>query len=99
MNDKLVQSCDAILDKSVSGAVRVPGVVAMLTNRTDTIYEGARGVRSLTSGTPMGMDTVFALFSTTKAIAGAAVLQCMEEGLLDLDAPASAMFRRLAMSR
>ncbi|WP_064078950.1 serine hydrolase domain-containing protein, partial [Prescottella equi] len=33
--------------------------------------------------------TVFAMFSTTKAITGTAVLQCVEEGLLDLDAPAS----------
>ena len=36
----------------------------------------------------MTLDTVFALFSCTKAITGTAVLQCVEEGRLDLDAPA-----------
>ena len=36
----------------------------------------------------MTTDTVFALFSTTKAITGTAVLQLVEEGKLDLDAPA-----------
>jgi methyl acetate hydrolase len=36
----------------------------------------------------MTEDTVFAIFSTTKAIGGTAVMQCVEEGLLDLDAPA-----------
>ena len=36
----------------------------------------------------MTTDTVFAIFSTTKAITGTAVLQCVEEGKLDLDAPA-----------
>jgi methyl acetate hydrolase len=36
----------------------------------------------------MTTDTVFALFSTTKAITGTAVLQLVEEGRLDLDAPA-----------
>ena len=36
----------------------------------------------------MTADSVFAIFSTTKAITGTAVLQCVEEGLLDLDAPA-----------
>src|SRR5690606_21732868 len=39
-------------------------------------------------GAPMTEDTVFAIFSTTKAIAGTAALQCVEDGLLDLDAPA-----------
>ncbi|MGB0905468.1 MAG: serine hydrolase domain-containing protein, partial [Mangrovicoccus sp.] len=39
-------------------------------------------------GEPMSEDTVFAIFSTTKAIAGTTALQCVEEGLLDLDAPA-----------
>jgi methyl acetate hydrolase len=36
----------------------------------------------------MTTDTVFAIYSTTKAITGTAVLQCVEEGKLDLDAPA-----------
>jgi methyl acetate hydrolase len=38
----------------------------------------------------MTTDTVFAIFSTTKAITGTAVLQCVEEGKLDLGAPAKA---------
>jgi methyl acetate hydrolase len=36
----------------------------------------------------MTTDTVFAIFSTTKAITGTAALQLVEEGKLDLDAPA-----------
>ena len=36
----------------------------------------------------MTTDTVFAIFSTTKAITGTAIMQCVEEGKLDLDAPA-----------
>ena len=36
----------------------------------------------------MTTDSVFAIFSTTKAITGTAVLQLVEEGRLDLDAPA-----------
>ncbi|HKY96034.1 MAG TPA: serine hydrolase domain-containing protein, partial [Kiloniellales bacterium] len=84
----LKHSCDEILDRVTTGAPRVPGVVAMVTDRNADIYEGARGVRHLGTSAPMTADTVFALFSTTKAVAGTAVLQCVEEGLLDLDAPA-----------
>jgi methyl acetate hydrolase len=36
----------------------------------------------------MTTDSVFGIFSTTKAITGTAVLQAVEEGKLDLDAPA-----------
>ena len=84
----LQSSLDAVLANSVSGDPRVPGVVAMVTDREGNIFEGAAGSRDLGTGVPMTNDTVFAIFSTTKAITGTAALQCLEEGLLDLDAPA-----------
>lgn len=61
---------DKVLDKAVGRAGGVPGVVAMITDREGNIYEGAAGVRELGKETPMTTDTVFALFSTTKAITG-----------------------------
>ncbi|PIE14909.1 MAG: 1,4-butanediol diacrylate esterase [Rhodobacterales bacterium] len=83
----LKNSCDAVLRGVVEGDQRVPGVVAMVTDRESDIYSGAQGERRL-GDDPMTEDTVFAIFSTTKAIAGTTALQCVEEGLLDLDAPA-----------
>lgn len=83
------QRLDDVLARATQVADRVPGVVAMITDREGNIYEGAAGERTLGSGVPMTLDTTFALFSTTKAITGTAVLQCVEEGLLDLDAPAA----------
>lgn len=83
------QRLDDVLARATQGADRVPGVVAMITDREGNIYEGAAGERTLGSGVPMTFDTTFALFSTTKAITGTAVLQCVEEWLLDLDAPAA----------
>ena len=79
--------CDSVLNGLNSGASRVPGVVAMVTDRDGDIYSGASGERRI-GGDPMTEDTVFAIFSTTKAIAGTTALQCVEDGLLDLDAPA-----------
>ncbi|MCR9089571.1 MAG: beta-lactamase family protein [Rhodobacteraceae bacterium] len=83
----LKAACDAVLSGVTSGTPRVPGVVAMVTDAESDIYSGAAGERRL-DGTPMTEDTVFAIFSTTKAIAGTTALQCVEEGTLDLDAPA-----------
>ncbi len=83
--------CDAVLQKAVSGHPRGPGVVAMATDRHGSIYEGVAGKRVLGAGghdADMTLDTVFAMFSTTKAITTTAALQLAETGKLDLDAPA-----------
>jgi methyl acetate hydrolase len=87
MADELRGACNGILQKMVTGTPRVPGVVAMMTGKEGNIYEGAAGERVL-GGAAMTTDTVFAIFSTTKAITGTAILQCVEDGQLDLDAPA-----------
>lgn len=83
----LKSNCDAVLKGVVESDQRVPGVVAMVTDREGDIYSGAAGEMRI-GGAPMAEDTVLAIFSTTKAIAGTTALQCVEEGLLDLDAPA-----------
>ncbi len=84
----LRSAIDDVLSGVTSGDRRVPGVVAIATDRLTNIYESAAGVRSLATDTPMTADTVCAIFSTTKAVAGTACLQLVESGDLDLDAPA-----------
>jgi methyl acetate hydrolase len=88
MANTLRSACDGVLQSVVTGKDRVPGVVAMITDRSSNIYEGTAGERLLGGGQAMTADTVFAIFSTTKAITGTAILQCVEEGKVDLDAPA-----------
>ena len=88
MSDDLKSACDAILREATTADPRVPGAVAMITDRQKNIYEGAAGKRRLGRDADMTTDSVFAIFSTTKAITGTAVLQLVEDGKLDLDAPA-----------
>lgn len=100
----LSSSCDAVLRRVTTGSPRVPGVVAMVTDREKDIFVGAAGRRRLGRDAPetenmsdeMTDDTVFAIFSTTKAIGGTAVMQCVEDGLLDLDAPAKTYVPEIA---
>jgi methyl acetate hydrolase len=88
MDSGFSQMANTLLTRLTTGPQRVPGVVALVTDRRGNIYEGAAGERSLAAHDPMTVDSVFAIFSTTKAITGTAILQCVEEGKLDLDAPA-----------
>lgn len=84
---ELRERCDEALARAIERGV--PGVVAMVTDREGTTYAGAAGVRASGGAGPMTPDTVFAIFSTTKALTVTVALQLVESGALDLHAPAS----------
>jgi len=86
---KLKTALDAVLDQTVHRHGGAPGVVAMATDRNGNFYEGATGTRELGKASPMTTDSVFAIFSTTKALAGTCVMQLVEEGKLALSDPAN----------
>jgi methyl acetate hydrolase len=65
----------------------VPGVAVAVANGNDILFEGAAGTRDRDSGAPMGVDTVVRIASMTKAVTGAAAMQLVEQGKLDLDSP------------
>jgi methyl acetate hydrolase len=80
---------------SASKSADVPGVVAMATNSTDVLYQGAFGQRVLGQDAAMTLDTVFWIASMTKALTGAAAMQLVERGKLELDAPAGRLLPEL----
>ena len=88
MDSRTTASLDAVLERAVTGEPGVPGVAAIATDRDGVIYEGEAGERVLGQGEAMTTDTVCMVFSTTKAVVGTACLQLVEDGSLDLDAPA-----------
>ncbi|MCI5047604.1 MAG: beta-lactamase family protein [Aquisalinus sp.] len=77
---------DDVLRDAVS-AGRIPGVVAHAANRDGVFYQGAFGKRSLDADAEMTNDTVFKIFSMTKAVATTAAVQLIERGELSLDTP------------
>jgi len=91
----LKEKADSLLKKTTD-AGDVPGVVAMATNRNGTLYEGAFGKRILGQDAAMTTDTVVWIASMTKALTGAAAMQMVEQGKLDLESPASKWVPHLA---
>ena len=85
MKPSIQQAADTILDYTVRRAGGVPGVVAMATDRKGNFYEGCAGKRELGKDQPMTADTVFAIFSTTKALTGTCIMQLVEEGSIRLE--------------
>ncbi len=82
-----VKAIDKVLADAVASG-QVPGVTAAAANWDGIIHEAAFGRRSLANDASMTIDTVFRIASMTKAVTGAAAMQMVEQGKLDLDRPA-----------
>src|SRR4051794_4501839 len=80
------QQINDILARAVE-AGEVPGLVAMAATADGPVYEGTFGLRALSGGPAMTLDTVFRIASMTKAITSVAAMQLVEQGKLSLDAP------------
>ena len=89
------QRLDDLLAAGVKNGY-VPGVVGALVDKNGLTYLGSAGERTIGTGDVMTTDTVGAIASMTKAITGAAVMQLVEQGHLDLDAPAETYCAELA---
>jgi CubicO group peptidase (beta-lactamase class C family) len=86
---------DHVLADGITGT-KVAGVVAAAADANGPIYDDAFGRRSLGGTARMTTDTVFRIASMTKAITGAAAMQMVEQGKLDLDQPAGEILPFLA---
>lgn len=84
----LSNALDALL-KSGTDKGEIPGVVATVADRNGVIYEGAAGVRAAGGNVPMTVDTFAWYASLTKGVTATAAMQLVEQGKLDLDAPAA----------
>ena len=83
MKDALDELLEAGIERGAA-----PGAVAVIVDRDGVTYEGAAGERSIGTGVAMTTNTVGAIFSMTKALTGTAAMQLVEQGRVDLDAPA-----------
>ena len=86
---------DALLRQAVDRG-EVPGVVAMATDGTDTLYQGAFGVRQLGGSVPMALDSICWIASLTKAVTSVAAMQMVEQGRVGLDQPLGSIVPKLA---
>jgi CubicO group peptidase (beta-lactamase class C family) len=87
------------LDASLRGAVErkdVPGVVALITDRDQVLYQSAFGVADVATGRPLTSDALFRIASMTKPITSVALMQLVEQGRIGLDEPAAKYLPELA---
>jgi CubicO group peptidase (beta-lactamase class C family) len=68
---------------------KIAGAVAAVARRGELAYLEAVGVQDLASRTPMTADSLFRIYSMSKAVTSIAVMQFVERGRVQLDDPVS----------
>ena len=82
----------AAMDAVLAGAVErgeVIGVSALVFDEGREVYEGAFGLRDRETASPVTEDTVWRIYSMTKPMTSAVIMDLEEDGLLSLGDPVS----------
>lgn len=89
----------AAMDDLLSSAVGngdVIGVQALVFDEGQTVYRNSFGLADRERNTPVTSDTVYRVYSMTKPVTSALIMDLMEEGKLELSDPASKYIPELA---
>jgi len=81
-----VRSIDQAMQTAIDNS-DIPGIVAMAADRGGVIHAGAYGQMGLDNPAPMAVDTLFCIYSMTKAIGTTCAVMLIERGQLELDQP------------
>ena len=68
---------------------RIPGLQAAVVKNGRIVLLESLGIADLQTSTPVNDNTVFGIYSCTKAFTGVAIMQLVEDGKIDLSAPVS----------
>nr|WP_042188822.1 serine hydrolase [Kibdelosporangium sp. MJ126-NF4] len=74
------------------------GILRLRPGREDELVEAATGVLNKDTGVPTTTDSLFQIGSVSKVWTASVVMQLVDEGLIDLDAPVAEVLPELALA-
>jgi CubicO group peptidase (beta-lactamase class C family) len=84
INETAVKRLDSTL-QSYAESGKISGVSALVFEKGKEVYSNAFGYADREAKTPMARNTIALIYSMTKPITGAALMQLYEKGLFELD--------------
>ena len=75
---------------------KIPGAILLIQQHGKLIHLECFGVRDPASGQPMTPDTIFQIYSMSKAVTSVAAMMLVDDGRLALDDPVSKYIRSFA---
>jgi CubicO group peptidase (beta-lactamase class C family) len=94
---KLERVSEYLRDEVANG--KIPGAVLLIQQHGQPVYHQFFGVRDVATKAPMTDDTIFRLFSMTKAITSFAAMMLIDDGQLKLDDPVAKYIPSFATTR
>jgi CubicO group peptidase (beta-lactamase class C family) len=85
--DKLAKVGEFFRNEIATG--KIPGAIVLVQQKGKPVYREYFGVQDVVSGQPMTDQTIFRLFSMTKAITAVVSMMMVEDGTIKLDDPVS----------
>ena len=89
---------DELLSRAVENG-EVIGVQALVFDEGQTVYRNSFGLADRERNTPVKSDTVYRVYSMTKPLTSALIMDLMEDGKLKLSDPASKFIPQLAQMK
>jgi CubicO group peptidase (beta-lactamase class C family) len=86
-NDKLARVTEFFKNEVATG--KIPGAIVLIQQHGKPVYHEFFGVQDTVSKAPMTDQTIFRLFSMTKAITAVVSMTLVEDGKIKLDDPVS----------
>jgi CubicO group peptidase (beta-lactamase class C family) len=83
--DKLAKVSEFFKNEVATG--KIPGAIVLIQQHGKPVYHESFGVQDVSSKAPITDQTIFRLFSMTKAITSVVAVQLVDEGKLKLDDP------------
>jgi len=90
----LEQIGDYVRNEVTTG--KIPGAVLLIQQHGKPVYLQSFGVRDPATGQPMTPDTIFQIYSMSKAVTSVAAMMLVDDGKLALDDPVSKYIRAFA---
>ena len=75
---------------------KIPGAILLIQQHGKPVYFECFGVRDPATGQPMTPDTIFQIYSMSKAVTSVAAMMLVDDGKLSLDDPVSKYIRSFA---
>ncbi len=77
------------LNERLTDTGRVSGIVTVVARNDTVVYRNVSGVRGVEDRRPIGFDDIFRIYSMSKPVTAAAIMQLYEQGKFQLHDPVS----------
>tara|TARA_B100000614_G_scaffold59808_1_gene52987 strand:- start:764 stop:3382 length:2619 start_codon:yes stop_codon:yes gene_type:complete len=95
MSSEMLKKVEHVIQKFIDDK-ELAGAVTIIARKGKVIHFSAQGMQDISAAKKMDKDSIFRIYSMTKAVVSVAAMRLVEQGKLKLDVPASTYIPSIA---